>query len=482
MKNSQPLINAAHVSKLERPWVTHAALTSLLNQITTLGGTGILVGGCVRDHLLGLEPKDIDIEVYGLEPEALERGLQKKFQVLPVGKSFGIFKILVNYQNIKFSFDVAVPRRDNKTGSGHRGFVVSNDPHMSFSEASSRRDFTLNAMGIDINSQSLLDPHGGLADLKNNKLRAISQAFSEDPLRVLRAAQFCARFGFELEDYTKELCIKLKPELATLSKERIYEEFKKLLLAKSPSTGLKILRETESLELFPELEALIGCEQDPLWHPEGDVWIHTLLVIDQAIDLIKDLAEDEKLIVMVAALCHDLGKPSTTAHIDGRIKSHGHDMAGVAPTLSFLARIGFPPKYFEEVAALVREHLKPYQLYAKRDEVSDGALRRLALRVNIRHLLRVSQADFFGRTTKEALSMVDPSAAWLQERISTLLGNELSTRPILLGRHLINLGKTPGPNFSRILATAFEAQLDGLFCTEEEAMAWLKNYLKSEEL
>ena len=172
---------------------------------------------------------------------------------------------------------------------------------------------------------------------------------------------------------------------------------------------------------------------------------------DQAALLIKDLDEEEKLRIMAGALCHDLGKPSTTEHIDGRIKSIAHDVEGVAPTLSLLSRMGFAPKYFDDVAALVREHLKPYQLYAKRDEVSDGAIRRLAERVNIRYLLKVSQADFFGRTTPEALSGVrSSSASWLEQRVNSLLGSELKTKALLLGRHLINLGKKPGPSFKKI--------------------------------
>jgi len=452
-----------------------AQLLTLLDRIEKIGGRGILVGGCVRDHLLGLKAKDIDIEVYEIEPDKLEQELKKYFQVLPVGKSFGIYKIVVDNQ----VFDVALPRRDNKTGEGHKGFVVSHDPAMSYREASQRRDFTINSMGIDLKNQLLLDPHGGLLDLQNKNLKHISDAFSEDPLRVLRAAQFCARFDLKLDPSTVLLCKKLKPELYTLSTERIYEEIKKLFLAQKPSLGLKVLEQTESIELFPELQVLIGCKQDCQWHPEGDVWIHTLLVVDQAARLIKDLPEEEKLIIMAGALCHDLGKPFTTQVIDGRVKSPAHDVEGAAPTLSFLRRIGFPIKYHDDIANLVREHLKPYQLYAKRDEVSEGAIRRLAERVNIKYLLMVSQADFFGRTTPEALSGIDPSAGWLLERVDTILGQELKTKPLLLGRHLIALGLKPGPVFSQILNHAFEAQLDGIFDTEEEAFSWLKNYIKN---
>lgn len=479
MKTTLLNIDPAHVLPLVKPWPVEPGLAKLLKIIQAQGGKAILVGGCVRDHLLGLVPKDLDLEVYGLEPQELEEALAKNFIVLPVGKSFGIYKVIVQVNQENRVYDVAVPRLDNKSGSGHKGFIVSHDPFMSFSDAAIRRDFTVNAMGIDLCSQTLLDPHGGFKDLKLNLLRHVSKAFKEDPLRVLRAAQFCARFGFTLDPQTVDLCRSLKEELRTLSRERIYEEMKKLLLAKEPERGLEVLRSCEALLLFPELQALIGCKQEPTWHPEGDVWIHTLMVVKEARKLCESLPEDEQLVVMAGALCHDLGKPPTTCIIDGKIKSIAHDQAGVPLTHSFLERLGFPPKYFSEVSDLVREHLKPFQLYAKRDEVSDGAIRRLCMRVNIKHLLLVSQADFLGRTTPEALSRVDPSAHWLDERIKQLLGNEVSIKPLLLGRHLIALGMKPGPHFSQILHSAFELQLDGLFNTEDQAILWLKEYIKT---
>ena len=465
-------------SPLTKPFVKTAQLSALLDKIADAGGLGILVGGSVRDHLLGLHPKDLDIEVYGLSLAKLESLLEKHFQVVAVGKAFGIFKVIVNHEGQKQSFDVALPRRENKQGQGHKGFIVETDEAMSFEEASKRRDFTVNAMGIDVTREELLDAHGGKSDLEHSILRHVSLAFAEDPLRVLRAAQFCARFGFSLEQSTVLLCQELKDELKTLSKERIFEEMKKLLFSKKPSRGMSVLRETKALILFPELEALIDCQQDPLWHPEGDVWIHTLMVIDEAARICEenDLSYEDKLIVMTGALCHDLGKPATTILKDDRIKSPGHDEAGVAITESLLSRMAFPPKLTDDITSLVREHLKPYQLYNKRDNVSDGAIRRLAHRVNIERLLLVSQADFFGRTTEEAKSGIDPSASWLKDRVSALLGADMAPKPLLLGRHLIDLGYKPGPDFSRILNLAFEAQLDGAFQTQEEALLWLKEH------
>lgn len=467
---------------LDTPFHVSPGVAHMLAIISDNGGKGILVGGCVRDHVMGHVAKDIDVEVYGIDKDLLEKILSKYFSVMAVGRNFGIFKVIVGEDEHREVVDVALPRNENKQGIGHKGFVVESDPSMPFVRASSRRDFTINAMGIDVRTNEVLDPFGGLADIKARRLRHVSDAFSEDPLRVLRAAQFCARFDFVLDEETIALCQSLRDELATLSKERIYEEWKKLLLAPSPSVGLNVLRDVDALVIFPELAQLIGCQQDAEWHPEGDVWIHSLMVTDQAARLVRasDLDEEERLIIMAGALCHDLGKPSTTIEKDGRIKSPGHEQSGVEPTIKFLESIGFPKKWQDDVVSLVKEHLKPHQLYKKQDEVSDGALRRLACRVNIDRLLFVSQADFLGRTTSDALSGHDPSAVWLKEKMIEVLGPDKAPRPILLGRHLIAAGQAPGTHFAAILRAAFEAQLDGAFNDEEGAFLWLKNWLKTQ--
>lgn len=468
-------------SKLTSPYVASPQVKRLLKTIADNHGKGVLVGGCVRDHLMGHEAKDIDIEVYGLDSDTLESLLSKYFSVVAVGKSFGIFKVTITLGNDRATIDVALPRSENKLGQGHKGFVVATDPRMSFVEAARRRDFTINAMGIDVDAQELLDPHGGLLDLTTRRLRHVSDAFKEDPLRVLRAAQFCARFDLTIDEDTVDLCKSLREELFTLSKERVYEEFKKLLLAKKPSIGLTILRRVEALVIFPELSALIDCAQDPEWHPEGDVWTHSLMVADEAAKIIRQslLSEEEQLIVMAGALSHDLGKPAVTIPKDGRIKSPGHEQAGVAPTIAFLESIGFPKKWHDDVTSLVKDHLKPHQLFRTRDEVSDGAIRRLACRVNIDRLLMVAKADFLGRTTPDALSGLDPSEEWLRNKVKEVLGADITPKPILLGRHLIALGEKPGAHFTAILDAAFEAQLDGAFTDEAGALSWLKAYLKA---
>ena len=222
-----------------------------------------------------------------------------------------------------------------------------------------------------------------------------------------------------------------------------------------------------------------GVPQEAEWHPEGDVWVHTLMVVDAAAGLVRErnLDDDEALLVLLGALCHDLGKPPTTKFEDGRIRSKNHEGAGEAPTRSFLERMNAPHNLVDDVVALVKEHLKPFSLFRERENVSDGAIRRLALRVPITRLLCVSEADFLGRTTQEALSGSDPSAAWLLAQAGRLSALDSAPKPVLLGRHLIGRGQKPGAHFKAMLDRAFAAQLDGEFDDEDGALIWLDAFL-----
>ena len=342
-----------------------AELTKLANAIHQQGGQPILVGGSVRDYLLGqIIPKDLDLEVYHLEANELEMVLSQFGKVLRVGKSFGVLKLVTE----NAEYDVSLPRRESKTGKGHKGFLVNADPQMTFEEASARRDFTINSIGFDPIHQLWLDPHHGQEDLRKGVLRHVGPAFAEDPLRVLRGAQFAARLNFQLAPETIKLCQTL--DLNELSRERLLGEFKKLLLrAERPSIGLEILRQTKSLRFFPELEALIDVPQDPTWHPEGCVWTHTLMVVDEAAKL-RVGEEKADLVLMFGALCHDFGKPETTIWKDGHWRSPAHDVLGMQPTEKFLRRLTDEASLIEKVTVLVREHLRPSMLYNDREKVT----------------------------------------------------------------------------------------------------------------
>lgn len=465
----------------DRPFAVSGPLAALTRAVVDAGGRPVAVGGAVRDHLLGHEPKDVDVEVYGLPLDALERALSP-FDVHAVGRAFGVLKVGVRTGSDKVTFDVALPRRESKTGRGHKGFIVESDPFMDPRDAAARRDFTVNAIGFDLRTSALVDPWNGIADLRAGILRHVSSAFDEDPLRVLRAAQFAARFCFEVAPETIQRCHSLRGELSSLPVERVWGEFEKLILkGRWPSVGLQVLRATGAIDtLFPELSALMGCPQEPEWHPEGDVWTHTLLVVDEAalIAETEQLEGAERVRLMLGAICHDLGKPLTTEQVDGRVRSRDHEAQGEAPTRSFLARIGCPKDLLDDVVALVRDHLKPFQLF--RDQASDAAVRRLALRVPLVRLVRVARADHFGRTTRDALEREDPAGAWLLETGARLQVADAAPKPMLLGRHLLARGHTPGPHMGTVLKEAFDAQLDGAFGDERGALAWLDARLKGE--
>jgi tRNA nucleotidyltransferase (CCA-adding enzyme) len=442
------------------------------------GGRAYLVGGAVRDALLGLPITDFDVEVYGLAPERLERCLRPLGKVDPVGQAFTVYK-LSGVEGVDGVVDVSVPRRDSKVGPGHRGIAVVGDPGLSIEEASRRRDFTINAMLFDPSSGAILDPHGGRRDLEARVLRAVDAAsFGEDPLRALRAVQFAARFELTVDPQTARLASAMP--LGELPAERIFGEIEKLLLkVRRPSLGFGLLREWGMLAAVgPELLPLLDTPQDPEWHPEGDVWTHTLQVIDVAAGLVSDLERPRALAVMLGSLCHDLGKPSTTRFEDDRIRSRGHEEAGVAPTLALLDRwnvhtlLGYDVR--GQVTALVNHHLKPGQLYDERDRVSDGAIRRLARKCEPDLLYRVARADCLGR----APGRFEPVAMeWFRERVRQLDVAVRPPEPLLHGRHVVALGVPPGPRVGEILRAVYDRQLDGAVTTLDEAVAEAKQLL-----
>jgi tRNA nucleotidyltransferase (CCA-adding enzyme) len=438
------------------------ALERLCRVIAAAGGRALAVGGCVRDAALGVAAKDFDLEVYGIEPLQLEELLARHFAIDRVGKSFGVLKIK------GLPIDVALPRRESKAGLGHRAFEVLSDPRMSTEEAQSRRDFTINAVYLDPITDEVIDHYGGLRDLAARVLRHTSEKFSEDPLRVLRGMQFAARFDLTAAEETIALCRTIQPE--GLAAERLWEEWKKLVLSGArPSRGLGFLRDSGWVRYFPELEALIGCAQDPRWHPEGDVWTHTLRCMDAfAAERSGDPWED--LVVGFAVLCHDLGKPATTETEGGRVRSLGHEAAGESPTRSFLERLTNQRELAEQVVPLVVEHLQPALLF--KAEAGDAAIRRLARRVGrIDRLVRVARADHLGRDPAGAGGPVFPAGDWLLARAAALDVTDAAPRPIVQGRHLIELGLSPGPHFKALLDACFEAQLAGRIGTVDEGKA-----------
>jgi tRNA nucleotidyltransferase (CCA-adding enzyme) len=445
-------------------------------QIATLvkreGGRALVVGGWVRDRLMARPSKDVDVEVYNLDAARLRALLETIGRVNTVGESFTVYKVN--------DVDVSLPRVESKIGRGHRAFAVTGDPQLNPADAARRRDFTINSIAWDPLSTEYIDPFDGRRDLERRVLRAVDpRTFPEDSLRVLRAIQFSARFEFEVEPGTRALCARI--ELDDLPSERIWGEIEKLLLqAERPSIGWQLALELGVLDrLFPDVKALVGCEQEPEWHPEGDVWIHTLMVIDQARTRIHDLTRGERITVMLGALCHDLGKPPTTAYVDGRIRSMEHEQAGLEPTTRVLDRLnvhtieGFDVRH--HVLGIVAHHLKPLSFYKSATPVGDGAFRRLAQKVDLELLARVAKSDCLGRTGNFDCSGIE----WFAARARELGVQHRPPDPILLGRHLLALGMSPGPQMGIILRDVYERQLDGRITNLAEAIEAAKALISS---
>ena len=443
-------------------------LEDILKYLQKIGATPIVVGGSVRDFFLNIPVKDYDIEIFGIDSlDIIQKSLEKFGSIKLVGKSFGVLTLRVN----EYDFDFALPRTETKIGNTHQDFEVITNANLSFKEAAIRRDFTINAIGYDFFKQEFLDPFDGINDLKNKTIKHINDAtFVEDSLRVYRAVQFASRFDFKIAENTKELCkqIVLNDQLKYLPKERVYEEFKKLFLKSAkPSIGFELLRELGLLKYFQELEVLINCIQDPIYHPEGDVWIHTMMSLDELARILKEEnIEDEyrKLYLFYGILCHDFGKPFCTKEINGKITSFKHESLGIEPTISFLSKLTNEKKFIEIVCSLVKNHLTPFQLYLA--ESSLKAIKRLSLKVNIEDLCLVCLADCLGRDIEDKCKCYD-AINWLNEKAKELEIHNEPIKPLVQGRDLIALGYKPSKEFKEILEFAFDLQIDENLSKEE---------------
>ncbi len=428
-------------------------LPRIAQAIADAGGRAFLVGGFVRDQLLGLAPTDVDIETYGLTEPELERILARFGNVLHVGRAFGVLRLK------EIDADFSLPRADSKVGSGHGGFEVAHDPNMRLEDAAKRRDLTINSLALDLSTGVLEDPFGGLADLESRTLRASDpDHFSEDPLRALRVAHFAARFEMTPDEELEKLCAAL--DLSELSAERVSGELEKILLRTSkPSIAFWFLHNIGLLRFFPEIEALVDTPQEPEWHPEGDVFIHTMMVIDEAARLRR--GDDLDLSLMYGALCHDFGKPATTEYFDGRFRSHRHDTDGVVIAETFLERLRASSALVRRVGVLVRHHLAPGLYF--RNGAKPKAYRKLARELeeagaSMELLLRVATADHLGRTTEDAVARRYPAGEHFREQMRVLDLEEEAPKDVVQGRHLIARGLEPGPHFGAILARCRDIQ------------------------
>ena len=440
--------------------------------------TAYLVGGCVRDLCMGQNPHDIDIEVFNATPDELvefAQGLDPKADV--VGKSFGVVKL--TYHGVQF--DLSIPRTETKRGSGHKGFDVQPNPDMSTAEACLRRDFTINSMMLRLPDMKLIDHYGGERGIRFRHLIPTSKHFTEDPLRVLRGMQFAARFRLKSNPEFIKYGKQLLSEYHTLSTDRIWHEWHKWAKAMHPSMGLKVLQDTGWITTVPHLHKLIGLEQDARHHKEGSVWKHTLYAVDAVVSrqLTQALPEKDRVICMFAVLCHDFGKITTTEHReDGSITSYGHDVAGEAMALEFMEAIGAPNDISIAVSKLVRQHMR----HIFTTSVARRTVRRLArdlVPATIEQWGVVAYADHSGRPPLPV--GMHPSAQAIVDMAEEMSIELSPPKHILMGRHLINMGMTPGKEFGVILKAAYEAQLDGVFYDVDEASRWAQEFINKME-
>ncbi|MDQ8204201.1 HD domain-containing protein [Pelagicoccus sp. SDUM812003] len=465
---------------LELPRPLESAIETLRNA----GGRCRIVGGSVRDALLGLIPKDFDVEVYGLDLDAISEKLSQIGKTDLVGKSFAVVKLWTRGEE----YDFAIPRRESKSGTGHRGFAIEADARMSEFDALQRRDFTINALLYDPASKQALDYCGGLDDLKNRILRHVSPAFSEDPLRVLRGMQFAGRFRMSLHPETAALCRAIRNEFHSLSKERVWGEWEKWASrSTSLSHGLRALQDSGWLPHFPELNALVGLPQDPAWHPEGDVWAHTCCCLDALIQHTDwaSLPPTKRALLAFGTLCHDLGKARSTRWALKRGAKHwispGHDTNSVWLAQQFFDRMRAPHLIRDKVMRLVGNH--HFLNTVPEGGHSDASLRRLSKRLapaTSEELHYVMVSDHRGRPPFVSKAQ-DKRLAQFKQRIQELDLKESAPKPLLQGRDLIARGFKPNPDFKSLLESAYEAQLDGAFSSHAQAQAWFDDFLQSRD-
>ncbi|HKF57485.1 MAG TPA: HD domain-containing protein [Blastocatellia bacterium] len=455
-------------------------VTPLVQAISAEGGSALLVGGSVRDILLGRPAKDLDLEVFGIDAESLKAILGRYGTVNLVGQSFAVFKFRPA-TTTELEVDVSLPRHDLKTGTGHRGFTVSYDPTLSPLEASRRRDLTINSISFDPLSGQFIDPQRGIDDLRARRIRAVdATTFVEDSLRVLRVAQLAARLEFEVDSSTLELCRTI--DLHDLPAERIREElFKLLLKARQPSTGFYLMNEMGAIDqLFPEIAALRACEQDPEYHPEGNVFVHTMLAIDEAAGLTTGLPTNKKLTVMLSVLAHDLGKPPTTTRVENgegriRIRSINHENVGAELARGLLDKLsvftidGYPVR--DQIIGLIEEHLAPPQFHRshlKGHEPGRRAFAKVVAKCDPELLALVSMADIFARPPLPK----DPAPIdYFTQRIREFGFDAGLPQPLLMGRHILDAGiAEPGIAMGRILKTVYDKQLAGEITSVEQAL------------
>lgn len=455
--------------------------------IDLFGGDVYAVGGYIRDLFRGAETPEIDILIARRRLEDIIAGLEKHGRVDVVGRSFGIIKFAIEGR----TYDIALPRRDTAlkmNTRSHKDFLIDSDPFMPIEADLKRRDFTINSMALRLTDGQIIDPFGGQKDTAARLIRTTNpRAFPEDPLRVLRAARLASVLDFRIDKAIYEAARKI--DLTGLSVERTNDElFKIMLQSKRPSRGLRELFKLGVIgQLYPELSAITLVIQDSTFHPEADeqghhtVWAHTLLTVDQAaiISTLMSFDQGRRLALLLAALYHDIGKAKATRwdfkHGRMTVTSNGHDIQSEKMTRKIFERQRIYSWHGYDVATvtplLIRTHHRASELWLNRNEVTKRAFNRLAAEVRgeIGLVVGLDAADRAGRK-RRPVQTLDRQARWLLGKFEELRINIETIKPLVMGRHLIELGMVPGPDMGKLLKKLYRLQLDGIFETKAEGL------------
>ena len=443
-------------------------IKKLAERVAELGGRAYFVGGIVRDEIMGRPIKDVDIEVHGISETILETVLKEIGKPIRFGSAFGVYSLAGH------NIDIALPRSESKSGAGHRDFDIRIDPFIGIKEAARRRDFTMNALLKDVLTGEITDSYGGTEDIKNRIIRHIDdRKFGEDPLRALRAAQFRSRFGFQVAPSTISICRTL--DLRFLSAERVEMEMKKALLeSRQPSEFFECLREMGQLGYwFQELEQLIGLEQNPAFHPEGDVWTHTMMVLDRAARFRPCVSDPYAF--MLLALTHDLGKITTTEFVNGAIHAYGHELQGAEIAERFLDRVCHGNEIKRYIRNMLPNHMRPNKIAESRSAVkktnrlfddvvapSDLIYFAICDKPKLPHIMlsKENKEDPSGLYTESEKTREKERIDFLFDRLE--IYKTMMSEPYVTGKDLINNGITPGDDFSLILEYAHKLRLAGI--------------------
>ncbi len=431
--------------------MSEAAARSIVERLRANGFEALYAGGCVRDTLLGLEPHDYDVAT-SARPEQVEALFPR---TVPVGAQFGVIIVLVGDSEIQ----VATFRGDGAYHDGRHPESV----HYTDAEGDAlRRDFTINGLFYDPIKEEVLDFVGGRDDLQKRLIRAIgnpSERFAEDKLRLLRAIRFATTLGFTIDPGTWSALVEWAPELHAVSAERIREEFCKILLSPNRLLGFDLLDQSGLLRMIlPEMETLKGCDQPPEFHPEGDVFVHTRLMLSL-------LPERVSLPLVLSVLFHDLGKPPTRMVDEtGRIRFNGHEGVSAEMSLRIMQRLRFSNEVIDAVLPAVRLHMS----FKDVPNMRVATLKRMMARPTFDDELELHRVDCLG-----SHGMLDNHTLLIAKR-EEFSHQPLIPPPLITGNDLIALGWKPGPKFAEILQAVQTSQLEGVFVSQEEALQWVK--------